>query len=139
MGGLRKLKRCQDRQYADAIAKIASHYHRKLSEVLLEFAQPLTATARTEEDFKTAVEVAILAWNLSFLPADERSAFLKKSIPSLSSGKDAPLFETERCIQMLLARKQTLFPDDRRFVGEHVLSGGPHDATLLVAYEIATE
>lgn len=137
MGGLRKLKRGQDRKYVNAIAKIASRYHRKLSEVLLEFAEPLTVTARTEEDFRTAVEIAILAWNLSFLPPDERSTFLKQSIPSLSGGKDALPFETEQCIQRLLARKQALFPDDRRFVAEHQLSGGPHDATLLVAYEIA--
>lgn len=137
MGGLRKLKRSQDRKYADAIAKLASHYHRKLSEVLLEFAEPLTVTVRTEEDFEAAVEIAILAWNLSFLLPDDRSTFLKQSIPSLSGGKNTLPFEVEQCIQMLLARKQALFPDDRRFVGEHQFSGGPRDATLLVAYEIA--
>jgi hypothetical protein len=38
---------------------------------------------------------------------------------------------------MLLARKQALYPDDRRIVIEHQLSGGPQDATLLVAYEAA--
>ncbi len=136
MGGLRTLKRGQDREYVNAIAKIASHYHRKLSEVLLEFAEPLTVTARTREDFEAAVEIAILAWNLSFLPPEERFTFLKQSMPSLSCGKDALPFEIEQCIEMLLARKRALFPDDRRFVGEHQFSGGPHDVTLLVAYEI---
>jgi hypothetical protein len=138
MGGLRKLRRRQDREYADAITELASRYPRKLSEVLLEFAKPLTVTTRTEEDFRVAVELAILAWNLSFLPADERSTFLKKSIPALSGDKDLP-FEVEQWIQMLLTRKQTLFPADRRFVGEHVLTGGPDDATLIVAYEITRE
>ncbi len=104
---------------------------------MLEFAQPLTVTARTEEDFKAAVEIALLAWNLSFLPADERSTFLRQSIHPLSGGKEDLPFEAEQCIQMLLTRKQALFSDDRRIVMEHQFSGGPHDATLLVAYEVA--
>jgi len=139
MGRLRKLKRGQDRKYADTIAKIASRYNRKLSEVLLEFAEPLIVTARTQEDFKAAVEIAILAWNLSFLPADERATFLKESISSLSGARNDLPFEAEQCIQMLLARQQALFADDRRIVIEHQISGAPHDGNLIVAYEIATK
>jgi hypothetical protein len=136
MGGLRKLKRGQDREYANAIAKIASRHGRKLSEVLLDFAKPLTAATRTEEDFRTAVEVAILSWNISFLPADERATFLRKSMGALLGGKDDLPFETEQCIQMLLDRKEALYSDDKRFVVEHELSGHGHDASLVVAYEI---
>lgn len=138
MGGLRKLKRGQDQKYAEAVARIASRYDRKLSEVLLEFAEPLTTTARTEEDFHKSIEIAILVWNLSFLTADERSTFLKESVTPLPDGEDLP-FEIEQCFQMLLARKQALFSDDRRIVVQHQVSGGPHDGNLVVAYEIARE
>ncbi len=138
MGGLRKLKRVQDRKYADAVAKIAFRYDRKLSEVLLEFAEPLTATARTEEDFHNSIEIAILTWNLSFLPADERSTFLKESMTPVSGKEDLP-FEIEQCIQMLLTRKQALFSSDRRFVIQHHVSGGPDDGKLIVAYELARQ
>ncbi len=138
MGGLRKLKRGQDRKYADAIAKIVPRYDRKLSEVLLEFADPLVVTARTEEDFHNSIEIAVLAWNLSFLPADEQSTFLRESVTPLSGREELP-FEAEQCIQMLLTRKQALFSSDRRFVIQHQVSGGPHDGKLIVAYEMARQ
>jgi hypothetical protein len=136
MSGLRKLKRVQHRKYADAVGKIASRYDRKLPEVLLEFAEPLTATARTEEHFRSAIEFAILAWNLSFLTPEDRANFLKESVTPLSDGEDAPS-EIEQYLEMLLARKQALFFDDRRIVVQHQLSGESEDYKLVVAYEIA--
>lgn len=139
MGGLRKFKRGQDRKYAAALTKIAVRHDRKLSEVLLEFAEPLTTMTHNAEDFATAIEIALLAWNLSFLPADERSTFLKESMGTQPNGRDALPFEAEQCIQMLLARKQALFPDDRRIVMHHQLSGGPHDGNLVVAYKLAAK
>ncbi|MEN6425910.1 MAG: hypothetical protein ABFE13_11140 [Phycisphaerales bacterium] len=137
MGGLRKLRRDQDRKYASSIVKMASRYGRKLSEVLLEFAEPLTATARTAEDFRKDIELAVLVWNLSLMPEEERSAFLKEAIDPSPGQKASLPPEIKPYIQMLLDRKQARFPDDNRFVVEHQLSGGPRDANLVVAYEIA--
>lgn len=137
MSGLRKLKRRHDRKYVDTVAKIASRYNRKLSDVLLELAKPLLTTARTEEDFRTDVETAILGWNLSFLPADKRATFLRDSMDSLPGGREDLPVEAEQCLQMLVARKQALFPDDRRIVVDHQISGGPRDGNLVVTYEIA--
>ena len=70
----------------------------------MEFVESLTVTARTQEDSQAAVEIALPTWNSSFLPADEHSASLRQSIPSLSGGKDALPFEAEPCIRMLPAR-----------------------------------
>ncbi|GEM_PF-6445180 len=40
---------------------------------------------------------------------------------------------------MLLNRKEALYADDRRFVVQHQISGGPYDGNLIVAYELAEE
>lgn len=139
MGNLRKLRRDQNRRYASSIVKMASRYGRKLSEVLLEFAEPLTATAHTEEDFREDIELALLVWNLSLLPAEERSSFLEEAIHPSSGPRASLPPKVEPVVQMLLARKQAMFPDDNRFVVDHQLSGGPRNADLVVAYEIASK
>lgn len=139
MSGLRKLKRVQNKKYADTIAVATSPCPRKLSEVLVEFAEPLMKDAQTAKHVEADLVMAILAWNISLLPEEDRAAFIKKAITSLPRRQRRWSFELEQCIQMLLERKQALFPDDKRMVLRHKTSGGPGDVNLVVLHQTVIE
>jgi len=90
----------------------------KMSEVILQFAEPLTEAIPDEDDnaFKNAISFAIISWNASLLPAEEREAFIEQMADELA-GVDAQDYATLlQIVDMLLERKQKLFYENYRFI-----------------------
>jgi len=91
-------------------------FARKISEVLLDFAEPVLETFDHPEDFEAMVTLAVLCWNCSLLPANEQRKSLNKVINELGKSDPTTRIEVEDCIRMLMERKKTVFANDRRMI-----------------------
>ena len=107
---------------------------RKLSEAVMEFAQPLIEEAVTGDDQTRAIEFAIIAWNLGSLSGWERAKMTKAFHEDVraATGKWAP--EVEEYLTKQARRKRREFPDDNRIVLDYELLGRGRTRHLNVVY-----
>lgn len=82
----------------------------KMSEVLEDFAEPLLNVAKSPDDTRKALLVAMLAWNYSLL----NDADGAESGPVHSALLADPYMRA--LFDFLLARKQQLYPDNKRVI-----------------------
>jgi len=104
---------------------------RKMSEVILEFAEPLL-NGIDDESLQPAIGFAIACWNISFLPETEQHKMLNEAIDELSRDQLVTL-ELERMAQLLLERKRTLFAHERRMAVNYEIVKEKDSCRLLVA------
>ena len=101
----------------------------KMSQVIIDFAEPVLERAKTEKEFRTGIGLATLAWNASLLPEAEREKVINKPlIESLPDATDTALV----ALEMLIARKHQYFPDNKRVIMDYELSGTPPNLHLSV-------
>ena len=99
----------------------------KMSEVLLNFVEPFTAAADSNEEFQKIVLVGILAWNIALLPKELRQESLDSMIAKAVPPDAAADFQ--KIIDEMMARKQRCFAENRRFIPAHhwtMTTKGPH-------------
>ena len=97
---------------------------RKMSEVLLEFAEPLLDAFDDDSHFRDLTAIAVFCWNLTFLSPKEREAAMNDVVDRMA-GRDAFKGRGLReALRALIERKKTLYADDNR---------------LIVNYEIVQE
>jgi len=120
MGALRKIRReagwkASEKYAVEPLQPKHSSAGRKMSEVLLDFAQPLLDTV-DDEAFRLAIFFAAFCWNLSFLSEQEQQKNLKTMVDELS--KSDPLIRTDlnAWARAFLERKKDFFAADRRIV-----------------------
>src|SRR6266699_2441085 len=56
----------------ERIKIVKRHTGRKISEVLMEFAEPWLDEARNDDQRKTVIGMVVLAWNMAAFPEPER-------------------------------------------------------------------
>jgi hypothetical protein len=90
---------------------------RKMSEVLVAFIEPYLGDAPTRAMKERLVSTAVMAWNASLMPEDERTEFLDEAARAVlaGSGKQA-MDEFMSVVRDLIERKQRLFSGDERIV-----------------------
>jgi len=118
MGTMRKLRRkaCTARHRVQPLVPEQFTSVRKMSEVLLDFAEPLLDTLDDDDDFKAAISFAALCWNCSLLPPKEQGQQLSAMVDGLGKSDALMRLEVEDKICMLLERKRTSFASDNRMV-----------------------
>lgn len=118
MGGMRKLRRrSRGKQYeVEPLRPQQSFPARKMSEVILDFAEPLLDALDDDELFKNAIGCAVVCWNLSFLTEKRQQRQVRAIVNKLDKSALLTRFEAEDCVQMLLERKRILFADEKRIV-----------------------
>ena len=133
MGGLRKLRRKSRKgQYeVEPLRQDGAFPVRKMSEVLLDFAEPFLETL-TDEQFEAGISFAAICWNISFLPERKQQKQLRRLVDEL--GKSDPLarFDIEDCARMLLERKRVFFADDKRMIVNYKVIDQGDSHRLLV-------
>jgi len=98
--------------------------HEKMSEVILDFAQPLLDMSDNDEATQKAIDFAIIAWNFAIIK--ERSG--EKAIEEImrktaKPGTDETTMERYRpYFDMLFRRKRELFPDNQRMIMDYEFS-----------------
>jgi hypothetical protein len=112
---------------------------RKLSQVLLEFAEPILEEAEDFEDCQFFFSMAVIAWNLSLLPAKAQEEFFKGN-PFLDNPLNAEDVEMANqlteTIKMMIASKLSRFGKDPRLVEDYQLTENEGDLHLSVAYSL---
>ena len=95
-----------------------------MSEVILDFAEPLLNHATDLNSKKVAISTAILCWNIYLMPEKKRQEEIGKVADNLfKTGMDRKIFED--MASMLFERKRTFFPDiNKVIVSYEVLESG---------------
>ncbi len=93
----------------------------KMSEVLLDFAKPLTDECENNKAFLNALKFSIIAWNSSFLSPAERKKFIDESfnICIKDSNERAIAYEI---LSKMLERKEKKFPNINRIIMDFQIS-----------------
>ena len=105
-----------------------------LSGRVMEVVDPYRPVPARREKVVTLVTLGVAAWNAALLDEAERQALLDTVADAVArTAGPAARAEAQATLQLLVARKLALFPDDLRFVVDYRLSGGPDEVQLTVA------
>ena len=105
----------------------------KISEAILNLAEPLRAHYREPHRMQAIIAVAVMAWNISLFPDEEQShvqGMLLESLPTQLSGEDVGVLLST--MDTLIARKRLLYPQVREYILSHQLSFVDNKVTLSV-------
>lgn len=106
---------------------------RKLSEVVLEFAEPLTNAVEGTEDEEKAINMSILFWNASLLPNHEALDAMKPALDDIAKGDQTLKSEFHSMFSMMYDRKQKHYATDRRYIVDYSLEKNREGYYLQVA------
>lgn len=67
-------------------------------------------------DYKTALDIIVIAWNISLLDADQHSSAIQKLITDIGMKDFTVNAEFQAHIKNLIIKKQLLFPHDNRVI-----------------------
>ena len=100
----------------------------KMSEVILDFAEPVLADFLGDEEYKTALSAAITAWNLALLPEDSYKQMYQETISTLQPEIPPKVRGNfQDIIESLVRRKKRHFSQYRRFIADfHLVDSGPN-------------
>jgi len=113
--------------------------HEKMSEVILDFAEPLLDECETEAAEKIAVAMAIHIWNASLLPEKDQSPEIRKMCSQLAGSDDAErIAELMEYANFLLERKDIHYAENRRHIVKYEISGSGKNRRLDVASTLPT-
>lgn len=138
MGTMRKLRRrSRGKQYAVEPLRPQQSFHpRKMSEVILDFAEPLLDALDDDELFENAINCAVACWNLSFLPEKKQQRQVQAIVNELGKSDQLTRFEFEDCVRMLLERKRILFADEKRIVVNYKIVEEEEDHHRLLVMSV---
>jgi hypothetical protein len=108
-------------------------FTRKLSEVVLEFAEPLTDAVENTESEGRAIELSVLLWNASLLPKQKALGSIQPALEEIADGDQALVSEFHGIFEMMYARKQSHYATDKRFIVDYSLEKNAEGYFLQVA------
>ena len=141
MSTLRKLRRTGQMAWhkIEPLRDRQPLFARKMSEVLLDFAEPVLETFDHPEDFEAMITLAALCWNCSFLSANEQRKSLNNVINKLVKSEPTARIEIEDCIRILMERKKTVFENDRRMIANFEVVEERDGSRLVVVSSLAED
>jgi hypothetical protein len=106
---------------------------RKVSEMLMEFAGPWLDEARHDDQRRTVIGMAVLAWNMAAIPEPERwDGVSQEFAGKLEEPAKAILTE-------MIARKRALYSDESRTLLDYEITGGGAKMRVDVVYALSPE
>ncbi len=141
MGGMRKLRRrSRSAQYdVEPLWPQQSFHAGKMSEVILDFAEPLLDAIDDDELFERAIGCAVVCWNLSFLMEKKQQRQVRSIVNEFDKSDLLTRFGAEDCVRMLLERKKAFFADEKRMVLNYQVVEEEGQHRLLVASVLAED
>ena len=106
---------------------------RKLSEVVLEFAEPLTDAVEGTEGEEKAIRMSITLWNASLLPKQKALETIRPALDDMAKGDQVLKSEFHSMFDMMYERKQNYFSSDKRFIVDYTLEENREGFYLQVA------
>ncbi|WP_339133741.1 MAG: hypothetical protein WGN25_13580 [Candidatus Electrothrix sp. GW3-4] len=106
----------------------------RMSEVIENFAEPLLADCRSDDDIKKAIQFAVIVWNLSMLPKDQQDKKIQELVDTLSTPSNTDQSNQAKLyINSLITRKKEMFPHIQRTVIDYQFSGAGSNLRLDIA------
>ncbi len=94
----------------------------KLSDRLVRVARPFLDEADELAEAQSIINMAVIAWNSCVLPDSERRYLLDKLWKDVLPVDESDQQVGREILRRMTARKEKLFPDDRRFVAHSKVS-----------------
>ncbi len=141
MSVLRKLRRKAHHSEYPAVPLRAGDFipFRKMSEVILDFAEPLLGPMDNgyDEPERETLVFAILCWNLSFMSAEEQREGIEQIVNETCRSNATCRIEIENAATMLIRRKKSCFAEDRRMVLDYnfVVEGDSQQFIVASVFE----
>ena len=108
----------------------------KLSNRVLEMARPLLLERRTDGERYNLIRLAVLAWNQGADPALDAGAALRADIPERVEADPEAYQDALDLMDLMIRRKQELYPQDRRVITGSEISVSGRDVSLFVVHEL---
>lgn len=108
---------------------------RPLSQILLEFAQPLLGDKPDERRFRAVMDQVVLLWNLALLPPTEQDLYWKQIAGQLQEGLPShvvPEYLLE--LRAWLRWRKSHYGDDRRAISHYELNWVTGEPRLKVFF-----
>jgi len=108
---------------------------RPLSQILLEFAQPLLGDKPDERRFRAVMDQVVLLWNLALLPPTEQDLYWKQIAGQLQQGLPSQVApEYLRELRTWLRWRKSHYGDDRRAMSQYELKWVTGEPRLKVFF-----
>lgn len=104
--------------------------------MLVDVAQPWLEEARTGEQQRIVIDIAVLAWNMALIPEQERWEAMN---PELAKKLSEPSEPAAAVLKEMIARKLDLYPDQQYPLLEYEVVGSGEDMRVEVAYSLPPE
>ena len=112
--------------------KLVGHIgEEKISEVVIRFVEPLIHEDYTETQWRALIELALISWNVSLLPLEERKATIDEHV---REGTILMPEEAKRAIYELIERKERYFADYHQVIASYDLTMTAKGPNLTVAF-----
>jgi hypothetical protein len=110
----------------------------KMSEIIIDFAEPLLDVAENTQSQKQAITTAILGWNLALLQKEAHPDQLNKIKKTLHTATNSDQLgnEVSEVLNFLGSRKDTLYPEINRMIVDYELIDTPQGFHLNVVSNI---
>jgi hypothetical protein len=113
------------------VENIEGSNQEKMSEIILNYAQPLLDASESDEQMKRSIFFAATLWNASFLEEAERNEFIRKMLIATDDQQNK-----DDVVEYFLARKAELYPDVKRVVIDYELVETEHSFHLNVVSNV---
>ena len=117
----------------ERIKIVKRHAGRKISEVLMEFAEPWLDEARNDDQRKPVIGMAVLAWNLAAIPEPERWDGVS---PEFAETLREP---AEAILKEMIGRKLSVYPEENRSLLDYEVTGAGANMRVDVVYSLSPE
>jgi hypothetical protein len=104
----------------------------KLSEVILEYAEPLMNVADGGELEERAIRMSVTLWNASLLPKQKALETMEPALDDMAKGDQLLKSEFHMMFELMYNRKQSLFSNDTRFIVDYTLEENDEGFNLRV-------
>lgn len=104
---------------------------RLMSDILIEFAEPMLEGATDIEDYRKAFYYCMVVWNLADLEGEIREEF-RISMSKTMEASGIPLAESEYVLETMLERKEKYFKGVQRMIVDYDLTVVNKDLKLNV-------
>lgn len=134
MSALRKLRR-KDHLTGHGIEPFTGRplpLEGEMSEVLLDFAEPILEGMCDDSYFDDAIAFSALCWNLALVPSQEQRAHLNDAADAMAGSDLFKQRGMQQSVHMLLDRKKALFADDKRLIVDYEVVQEKAGPRLLV-------
>src|SRR5260370_513063 len=106
---------------------------RKVSEMLMDFCEPWLDEARNDDQRRTVIGMAALAWNMAAFPEPGRWEGMS---PEFAEKLGHP---AKAILEEMIARKVALYPQEIRSLLDYEITGGSDNMRVDVVYSLLPE